>query len=308
MGRSVARLVAMAVTVTLAPAAVARADATFPAWLPTGGLVTARDYATATLLNNGKVLVAGGISAKGTGSGGYLAGAELYDPATGVWAAPGRMLHSREYHTATLLRNGQVLVTGGYGAGGFQTGAELYDPATGKWRATGKMPVPRDWHTATLLRSGKVLIAGGDDDGTALARADLYDPRTGKWSRAGSMGGARYLHSATRLADGRVLVAGGYNGGALATARLYDPKTGKWSSTGGMAGRRSRHTATLLADGRVLVAGGARNTSARSPLATAELYDPATGRWAVARSLGAARFLHTATRLADGTVLVTGGY
>ena len=278
------------------------------AWTPTGGLEVARDFATATLLRNGKVLVAGGIRAKGTGAGGYLASAELYDPRTGRWSATGTMRQSRVHHTATLLPNGKVLVAGGYGFGGFRRSAELYDPATRRWSATGHMALPRDEHTATALKNGQVLVAGGDDDGVALASAELYHPKTGKWSRAGSFGSGRYLHSATRLPNGHVLIAGGHNArAALATARVYSPATGKWSATATMTAHRFRQTATPLADGRVLVAGGARNTSNRGFLSSAELYDPATGAWSATAGMGVARYLGTATRLRDGRVLVAGG-
>jgi len=121
----------------------------------TGSLATARYFHTATLLPNGKVLVAGGAI-------GYtpLASAELYDPATGTWTATESLHTARFFHTATLLPNGKVLVAGGAG-NGYLASAELYDPATETWTATGSLHTARDLHTATLLPNGKVLVAGG---------------------------------------------------------------------------------------------------------------------------------------------------
>ena len=142
-------------------------------------MATARYDHTATLLPNGQVLVAGGFG------GNYLASAELYDPATGLWTATGSMAAARFCHTVTLLPNGQVLVAGGFNdASGALASAELYDPATGLWTATGSMATKRDGHTATLLPNGQVLVAGGYN-GVFLASAELYDPATGLWTATG---------------------------------------------------------------------------------------------------------------------------
>src|SRR6266550_3634306 len=122
----------------------------------TGSLNTARDNHTATLLPNGKVLVAGGAG----NISNFLNSAELYDPASGSWTATGSLNTARYSHTATLLPNGKVLVAGGFN-GSFLTSAELYDPASGSWTATGSLNTGRDFHTATLLPNGKVLVAGG---------------------------------------------------------------------------------------------------------------------------------------------------
>src|SRR5439155_1366266 len=127
-------------------------------WRITGSMATAREFHTATLLPNGKVLVAGG----GDGGGSTFASAELYDPATGIWTATGSIATARSAHTATLLPNGQVLVAGGtnYPIGTLAS-AELYDPATGIWTMTGSMATARAGHTATLLPNGQVLVAVG---------------------------------------------------------------------------------------------------------------------------------------------------
>jgi hypothetical protein len=122
------------------------------------------------LLPNGKVLVAGG-----DGSSGYLASAELYDPATGIWMATGSLSTARYDHTATLLPNGKILVAGGYN-GGYLASAELYNPANGTWTATGSLGTARELHTATLLPNGMVLVAGGYNFSSgSLASAELYD-------------------------------------------------------------------------------------------------------------------------------------
>ena len=179
-----------------------------------GTMNSARERHTATLLTNGKVLVAGGrpdiMSATN--------GAELYDPASRTWTTTGSLNAARQLHTATLLPNGQVLVAGGF----MLASAELYDPATGSWATTGSMSTVRYNHTATLLRSGQVLVAGGlDDSGAALASAELYDPASGTWSATGSLHKARDVHTATLLPNGQVLVAGGHNTGlSLASAEL----------------------------------------------------------------------------------------
>ncbi|WPB72981.1 kelch repeat-containing protein [Archangium violaceum] len=221
------------------------------------------------------------------------------------WTSTGSMSTSRTAHTATLLSDGKVLVTGDTGTSG-TLATEVYDPARGTWSATGSMSTSRTAHTATLLSDGKVLVTGGSGTSGALATAEVYDPAKGTWSAVGSMLSVRGGHTAMLLPDGKVLVVGGYgSSGYLATAEVYDPATRTWSATGSMMSPRYGHTATPLPDGKVLVVGG--RGSGSTTLATAEVYEPATGTWSAAGSMGAQRDGHTATLLPDGRVLVAGG-
>jgi hypothetical protein len=130
------------------------------------------------------------------------------------------MAASREYHTATLLPNGKVLIAGGFN-NGISTSAELYEPVTGAFTATGSLGEARCQHTATLLPNGKVLMTGGWGISPTLSSAELYDPATGAFTTTGSMGAARRMHIATLLPTGKVLIAGGFNGANLASAELY---------------------------------------------------------------------------------------
>lgn len=212
---------------------------------------------------------------------------------------------ARDLHTATLLPDGKVLVTGGNNDGIPIASAELYDPASGTWTPGGTLQSARREHTATLLPNGKVLVAGGSDSSGALADAELYDPLTGSWEATGSLGAARRYHTATLLSNGKVLVAGGQGtAGRLASAEVYDPASGNWTATGSLGTARLRQTATLLPNGKVLVTGGGGNSGT---LPSAELYNPASESWTATGNLGNARREHTATLLPNGKVLVTGG-
>jgi Bacterial Ig-like domain (group 2) len=310
---------------TLSASAIISVTTASVSFFPTGSLQEARGFHTATVLNNGEVLVAGGANkASDPQCIGGIVSAELYD-ANAVASTPTGALNAARYaHTATLLQNGMVLVVGGFGdtsncqgAGvQAQNTAELYNPDKGSFSMTGNMSIPRGGHTATLLKGGNVLVAGGGDQGVGgkgSASAELYDPNTGAFTQTGSMAVARFRHTATLLNDGRVLIVGGValdSSIPTSTAELYDPATGIFTSTGGMKTPREEHTATLLDDGRVLVAGGESPVTGSSDLqltATAEVYDPTTGLFAPTGSMTEARNSHTATLLMDGTVLIAGG-
>jgi N-acetylneuraminic acid mutarotase len=269
-------------------------------WLSTSPMGSVRSSHSATLLPNGKVLVAGGYDGNST-----LAKAELYDPASKTWSATGAMLGMRSDHKAVLLPGGKVLVMGGGNNNGTVATAELYDSVSGTWSATGAMSTPRSSHTATLLSSGKVLVTGGGASGVN-ATAEVYEPSTGTWSLVGSMGSPRFGHAAALLPSGKVLAVGGYvqNGNGSPT-EVYDSATRTWSVSGALAEVRIGHTATVLSTGKVLVSGG--YNLGQFP-AAAEVYDPATQGWSNTSALLQPRYLHTATPLASGKVLVTGGY
>ena len=268
-------------------------------------LAAARMSHTATLLPDGKVLVAGGNKTNLA----FLSGAELFNPGSGTWTATGGLTDARGLHTATLLPNGKVLVVGGLNsASNGPVSVELYDPADGTWTATGALTNAIVLHAAALLPDGKVLVAGGAGTNGNLSNAELYEPASGTWAVTGSMTTTRKGHTMTLLPSGKVLAAGGCLKGntiPLASAEMYDPATGTWAMTGAMSEARALHTATLLSNGKVLVAGGFGTN--RAVLASAELFDPASQKWTTTGSMTSPRVFQTATLLPNGSVLITGG-
>ncbi len=237
---------------------------------PTGSMAEVRGGHTATLMTNGKVLIAGGDNTGGAVPPFFLIDgsvtAEVYDPATGLFTSTGNMVTPRVGQTATLLANGDVLIAGGWSASQNASiaAAEVYHAATGAFTPTGSMTSPRTGHTATLLPDGKVLIAGGARDQTLVDSdsAEIYDPASGSFLATGSMAEKRCSHTATLLPNGSVLLVGG---GSI-VAEIYDLSTGSFVLSGLTELDRSGHSATVLQNGNVLVVGGSPSPT------TAELY------------------------------------
>lgn len=217
------------------------------------------------------------------------------------------MNQERQSPLSITLADGRVLVTGGKDLGTQYTSSELYNPTTNQWASTGDLNITRNADTypatITLLNSGKVLVVGGSS--SSPLSAEVYDPTTGTWTLTNPLNSEHKIHTATLLADGRVLVVGGDS----TVAEIYDPADGSWSVTGNTNQIRYHHAAVLLPNGKVLVSGGNDDyllAPANLVLATAEIYDPATGLWSVAASMNTPRARHAAVLLSDGKVLVSG--
>jgi hypothetical protein len=302
-----------------------------------------RDSATATLLPNGKVLVAGGRTLGHTGSIVSLASVELYDPATNTFAPPGStptMNQSRASATATLLPSGKVLIAGGDSIPGdgaviTLTSVELYDPATNTFAPPGSTPSMNQARAtfggntevvAVLLANGKVLIAGGVDSfGVGLDTVDLYDPTTNTFAPAASlpmMNAHRDEPAATSLPNGEALIAGGFERPfgftsiVSDTIDLYDPVTNSFApaaSTPTMNSPRTSAAAALLPNGTVLIAGGTAPAPEHGGvvLGSVDLYNSATNSFAppaATPTMNEPRCCGlTATLLQNGKVLITQG-
>ncbi len=283
---------------------------------PIPSMNEARALPTATALKDGRVLVTGGFP---DNSSAPVASAELYDPAKGSFSSIASMAKPRGGHTATLLQDGTVLVAGG-GVDANDFSAELFDPVAGTFTL---VPVPmnaqRNFHTATLLPNGQVLLVGGTDNSfsSVVDTAEVYDPTAKTFTAVmGTMTSRRWSHTATSLNNEKILITGGFqdtNFSATSSADLFDPVSGTFKPTGITDRPRGRHSATLLANGRVLIAGGLNRfvggfaDTTDELYSSAELYDPAIGTFQPAGYMADARLLHTAIRLPDGMVLLSGG-
>jgi hypothetical protein len=273
------------------------------AWQTFGALLESRQGAAAAILSTGQVLISGG-----QGTTGILNSVEAFDIWTGSHSITSLNL-ARTGHTATALKDGRLLVTGGVTASGAATKtAEIYDPGTAVW-TTVQMSEARVRHTATLLKDGRVLVAGGDSGGDASVpsiTAEVFDPTLNQFFLAGVLTTYRTGHAAAVLPDGNVLIAGGFDGHqVLSTTELLDPATGLTVGGPSMSAARMAFTATDLLNGDVLVAGG---TDGTSDLASAERYVATLGQFQVVGGLNGGRHGHAALRLPDNNgVLVAGG-
>lgn len=290
-----------------------------------GALNTKRLAHVAFTLGNGKVVVAGGIdtSVGGSDFDPAIISSEIYDPATKKFTAGPDMKFPRRNHVATQLKDSRVLITGGIQLRGNGFGAtlntEIYDPATSQFTAGKTMTDGRWLHTATLLTDGRVLIVGGRNNNCtsncpifALDSAEIFDPATGNFTQTGFLNYSRYNHTATLLSDGRVLILGGETTEDLGTgndqvpwAEVYDPATGRFTTWTSLVVPRSSHAVTLLNNGKLWLTGGYRS----SGLATdrTEFFDPETGVSVEGPALSDYHIRHTATRLANGEVVIFAG-
>lgn len=274
-----------------------------PGFNPTGSMNEARQYHTATLLNNGTVLVAGGSSNT----------AEIYDPGTGTWRYTLHpMNYARYAHTAVKLLDGRVLIAGGAGS---VLPAEIFDPNTEQFTLTSPMNGMHGFSPGILFPDNRVLIVTGSLADLALypsgGVSEIYDPSKNTWTVVPSIPVGYSQMAGLGLPDGTALAFGGYDGFTVSAdpyVERYSPDSNSVIAMANMVISRLQETVTPLPDGKVLIVGG---TDASYSLSSTELYDPTAnpdGQSELSTYLNQDRRGHTATLLPSGEVLVVGGY
>ena len=267
---------------------------------PTGSLNFARTDHRAVLLNDGRVLVVGGLGGIAEGPRPGVAEAETWDPGTGQWAVAGSMVDTRTWHTATLLAcpaaepacawGGQVLVFGGYTDTWPLVAGELFNPDTDAFTAIGgTIDRTRAEHAAALMADGRVFLAGGRGSGFpgVLNTTEIFDPSTGTLADGPDMSVPRYGLTATRLPDESVILAGGRiqdEGPSTNLLERFLPGPGTIGGAGALGVGRSHHDATLLSGGTVLFSGG-YNRASRLQAVSVEVVQPATGLFFITTAL-----------------------
>jgi N-acetylneuraminic acid mutarotase len=246
-----------------------------------------------------------------------------------VWLGPGSLREARNATNVVLLGTGELLVVGSdyqtswlSACGAATSGSdsvEIGNPKAKVWKKTTSLTSRREAPALVALGDGRALLTGGEtgenDGNVAYSSTYVFDPADRSWTRSGPMTTARSNPAAVLLADGRVLVGGGrYNDRTQAqrvldSSELWDPTSGTWHRTGPLGEPRVGASAVTLADGRVLIVGGVTSPeSAPMELASAEVYDPKSGRWSSAGTLAEHRSGFALVALPDGGALVAGGF
>lgn len=309
---------------TAAPVDEAAPPADPVGFRPAGKLRDPRALATATRLNDGRVLVVGGEGDDYE----MMTSVEIYDPATDTTSVAAPLPEPRSHHTATLLPNGQVLVAGG-GRGsqislpsGDQVlgSAVLYDPGSNTWTPTGAMVGKRAGHQAVALADGRVLVAGGGDKvgypcaadypncnvAESIGTAEIYDPATGAFTKTGDLAFARIAFSMDLLPSGKVVVAGGAaKNKGLVSVEVFDPAAGSWSRAPDLEGQRLFHASAVLGSTLLVVGGKIANVA---PINNADLLDEGAGQWRRGASVSIPRTGAKLVPLGSGKALLVGGF
>ena len=278
-----------------------------------GKLTIPRNFAQASLLPGGKVLISGGYNTVL----GSLSSAELFDPKTQTFRLlPGRLETPRELFTATTLTDGKVLIAGGFNThrGRTQSSVEIYDPATQTFTPTGLLTQDRFGADAVRLSDGRVLVVGGTHwfvgrPGVPLASAEIYDPATGQFHGTRSpMAFARDRPTATLLPDGTVLIAGGQNGAAEPDqAERFDPKSETFQTLPSpLVSPRMAHSAASLPGGDVLLSGG-WSVPLAATTGSVELFNPGTQVFTAEPPLPVGAHDQALLVFPSGLVLIAGG-
>jgi hypothetical protein len=314
--RPFAFTLASLLVLTSCHAAEHRATAARGRVAPAASMQDARADHTATLLRDGRVLIAGGMVENGV----FLDTAELFDPKSGKFEALPKMKERRVGHTASLLPDGKVVIAGGSSGREMVDGSwvsipamsiEVYDPVLKNFTTVGRLRVPRNSHSAVALPDGRVAFLGGEGRGAILDSVEIFDPRTGRTEDGGKLATKREGCGCVLLKDGKISLSGGsreereLNG----TIEIYDPEAKSSRTVAQMQTPRRKHAAVLLDDGRVLIVGGSNTSDWTGQFASAEVFDPKTNKSTAVANMAKERFKinHAVVVLNDGSVLVAGG-
>ncbi|MBL8767884.1 MAG: hypothetical protein JNL94_10990, partial [Planctomycetes bacterium] len=297
------------------------------AFEPTGSMNSARALHRATLLNDGRVFITGGVDALGN----VLNTAEIYNPTTGVFTSVPAMSTARVGHTATRLPDGRVFVAGGSSSlvdstafySSAQSTTVIYNPTTNTWSNGPGLGEPKTFHDAVALADGRVFLSGGITFINFIviipsisAKSALYNPANGTINTNLTLPSARAAHSSILLNDGRVLVVGGAGGSILAptvlsSCDLYTASNNSFQAAGALSTPLAITTLVKLPNGTILAAGGAQGSlTAPTPVADALVYTPVgggAGSWAATSSMTSTRSGAPGVLLNDQSVLVVGG-